>query len=45
VGIQFFFTESHGLLYADPRPRYGVHAPVFCPTGVAAFARDLESSK
>ncbi|HEX9284206.1 MAG TPA: 1,4-alpha-glucan branching protein domain-containing protein [Nitrospirales bacterium] len=45
VGLQFFFTESHGLLYADPRPRYGVHAPVFCPTGVAAFARDLESSK
>src|SRR5207244_3138877 len=32
-------------LYADPRPRYGVHAPVFCPTGVAAFARDLDSSK
>src|SRR2546427_270248 len=45
VGLQFFFTESHGLLYADPRPRYGVHAPVFCPTGVAAFARDLDSSK
>ncbi len=45
AGLQFFFTESHGLLYADPRPRYGVHAPVFCPTGVAAFARDLDSSK
>src|SRR5207253_9062500 len=45
VGLQFFFTESHGLLYADPRPRYGVHAPVFCPTGVAAFARDLDRSE
>ena len=45
VGLQFFFTESHGLLYAEPRPRYGLHAPAFCPTGVAAFARDLESSK
>jgi 1,4-alpha-glucan branching enzyme len=45
VGLQFFFTESHGLLYAEPRPRYGLHAPVFCPTGVAAFARDMESSK
>jgi 1,4-alpha-glucan branching enzyme len=45
VGLQYFFTESHGLLYADPRPRYGLHAPVFCPTGVAAFARDMESSK
>lgn len=45
AGLQFFFTESHGLLYADPRPRDGVHAPVFCPSGVAAFARDLDSSK
>ena len=45
VGIQFFFTESHGVLYAEPRPRFGLHAPVFCPTGVAAFARDLDSSK
>src|SRR5207245_11632258 len=45
VGRQFFFTEPDGLLYADLRPRYGVHATVYCPPGVAAFARDLDSSK
>ena len=44
-GIKFFFTDSHGILYASPRPKYGVFAPVYCKSGVAAFGRDLESSK
>lgn len=45
-GVRWFIVESHGLLHARPRPRWGVHAPVFCPgSGVAAFARDTESSK
>lgn len=44
-GIKFFFTDTHGILYASHRPRYGVFAPVFCPSGVAAFGRDIESSK
>ncbi|MCX8036980.1 MAG: DUF1957 domain-containing protein [Candidatus Sumerlaeia bacterium] len=44
-GIRFFFLDAHGILFADRRPRYGVYAPLFCPTGVAAFGRDLESSK
>jgi 1,4-alpha-glucan branching enzyme len=44
-GIKFFFTDAHGVLHATPRPKYGVFAPIFCPSGVAAFARDLESSK
>lgn len=43
-GIKFFFTDTHGILYGTPRPKYGVFAPVFCPSGVAAFARDAESS-
>ena len=29
----------------NPRPRYGVFAPVFTPNGIAAFGRDLESSR
>jgi 1,4-alpha-glucan branching enzyme len=45
AGIKFFFTESHGVLHASPRPKYGVFAPIYCPSGVAAFGRDLESSK
>jgi len=43
-GIRYFFVDSHGLLLADPRPLYGVYAPVHCPSGVAAFGRDFESS-
>jgi 1,4-alpha-glucan branching enzyme len=44
-GIQFFFTEAHGILHASPRPKFGVFAPIVTPAGVAAFGRDLESSK
>jgi 1,4-alpha-glucan branching enzyme len=45
-GIRYFFTDSHGVLHGSPRPKYGVFAPVYCRgTGVACFARDLESSK
>ncbi|HOV78972.1 MAG TPA: DUF1957 domain-containing protein [Bacillota bacterium] len=44
-GLKFFFTDSHGVLYASHRPRFGVFAPIYCPSGVAAFGRDMESSK
>jgi 1,4-alpha-glucan branching enzyme len=42
--IRFFFVDSHALSNAVPRPRRGVYAPVYTPSGVAAFARDPESS-
>ncbi len=46
VGINYFITDSHGILHGSPRPKYGVFAPVYCKdSGVAAFGRDLESSK
>jgi 1,4-alpha-glucan branching enzyme len=45
AGIRYFFTDSHGILHATPRPKYGIFAPIFCQTGVAAFGRDMESSK
>ena len=45
AGIKYFFTDSHGLFHATPRPKYGVYAPVYCPSGIAAFGRDIESSK
>ncbi|MFL6546587.1 MAG: glycoside hydrolase family 57 protein, partial [Candidatus Udaeobacter sp.] len=44
-GIEYFLSDTHGVLYGDPRPRYGVYAPVRCPNGVAVFARDLETSQ
>ena len=45
AGIRFFLVDSHGLLHATPRPKYGVYAPIYCRSKVAAFARDIESSK
>jgi 1,4-alpha-glucan branching enzyme len=45
-GIRYFFTDTHGVLYAEPRPKYGVYAPIVCPhSGVAVVGRDTESSK
>ena len=44
-GIEYFIGDSHAILYGDPRPKFGVHAPVVCPNGVAVFARDLETSQ
>lgn len=45
AGIRYFFMDSHGIFHATPRPRYGVYAPLYCRSGVAAFGRDIESSK
>jgi 1,4-alpha-glucan branching enzyme len=45
AGIRYFFTDSHGVFHASPRPKYGVYAPIYTPSGVAAFGRDIESSK
>src|ERR1700688_2308846 len=45
-GIRYFFTDTHGVLFAHPRPRYGVYAPILCPkSNVALLACDTESSK
>lgn len=45
AGIKYFFVDSHAIINADPSPRYSVYAPIYCPSGVAAFGRDWESSK
>ncbi|OGW72159.1 MAG: glycoside hydrolase [Omnitrophica bacterium GWA2_52_12] len=45
AGIRYFISETHGILHASPRPKFGVYAPIYCPSGVAAFGRDMESSK
>jgi 1,4-alpha-glucan branching enzyme len=45
-GIRYFFTDTHGVLFAEPRPKFGVFAPILCKnSSVAALARDTESSK
>ncbi|MFL6466417.1 MAG: glycoside hydrolase family 57 protein [Pyrinomonadaceae bacterium] len=45
AGIEYFIADTHAILYGDPRPRFGVHAPVICDNGVAVFARDVETSR
>ncbi|MBI3330717.1 MAG: DUF1957 domain-containing protein [Candidatus Omnitrophica bacterium] len=45
IGVRYFLMDAHGILFGSPRPKYGVYAPALCPSGVAAFGRDLESSK
>lgn len=44
-GIEFFFMDSHGLVYAEPTSVNGVYSPVYTPSGVGAFARDPHSAK
>ncbi len=44
-GIKYFILETHGVLFAIPRPRFGFHAPVVTPKGLMAFARDPDCSK
>ncbi len=45
VGVRWFLLDTHGVAHATPRPVYGVYAPIACDSGVAAFARDPDSSK
>ncbi|MCL6633325.1 MAG: DUF1957 domain-containing protein [Alicyclobacillus herbarius] len=45
LGLQFFFVDTHGVQTATPASPYGVLSPVVTPRGIAAFARDEESSK
>ncbi len=45
AGIEYFFTDAHGLFHATPRPQYGVYAPIRTRSGVVVFGRDLESSR
>jgi 1,4-alpha-glucan branching enzyme len=45
ANIRWFILDTHGILHAKPRPRFGTFAPIFTPNGVAAFGRDYDSSR
>jgi 1,4-alpha-glucan branching enzyme len=45
ANIRWFIIDTHGILHARPRPRYGVFAPIFTPNCIAAFGRDLDSAR
>ena len=45
AGLTFFITDAHAIMYGRPQPRRGIYAPVVTAAGVAAFARDVETSE
>jgi 1,4-alpha-glucan branching enzyme len=45
AGVRYFVVDSHAIDHAEPRPLFGVAAPVYCPSGVAAFGRHPTTSK
>lgn len=45
ANIRWFVLDAHGLLFGKPRPRRSIFAPVYTPSGPAAFARDHDSSR
>jgi len=45
AAVRYFFVDSHAVEHAERRPVNGVFAPLYCRSGVAAFARDAESSR
>src|SRR5207237_956069 len=45
AGIRFFFVDAHGIEHADPKPLFGVNAPIYCQSGVAAFGRNPSTSR
>jgi 1,4-alpha-glucan branching enzyme len=44
-GVRYFLLESHGVEHASATPFYGVYAPIYTPSAVAAFGRDRASTK
>ncbi len=45
AGFKYFILDTHGIENAANASKRGIYAPIYCPSGVAAFARDPESSK
>jgi 1,4-alpha-glucan branching enzyme len=43
--VRYFIMESHGLEHASSSPLHGVYAPLYTPSGIAAFGRDRGSTK
>ncbi len=44
-GIRYFVLETHGILHASPRPKYGFYAPIVTPERLLCFGRDPDCSK
>ncbi len=44
-GVRYFVVDEHAIDHADPQPLFGVAAPLYTPSGVAAFGRHPMTSK
>ncbi|MSP15203.1 MAG: DUF1957 domain-containing protein [Myxococcales bacterium] len=45
AAIRYFFVDTHALENASRPALHGAYSPIYCESGVAAFARDAESSR
>ncbi|MGI8957022.1 MAG: glycoside hydrolase family 57 protein [Chthoniobacterales bacterium] len=45
ANVRWSVLDTHGLLFAKPRPLRAVYAPCYTPAGPAVFARDCESNR
>ncbi len=45
AGIRYFCVDTHAIGNAGSPATFGSYAPLYCPSGPAAFGRDPESSK
>jgi len=45
AGIRYCVVDSHSIEHSDPRPLFGVNAPLYTPSGVAAFGRHPTTSR
>ncbi len=45
AGLRYSFVETHAVENADNPTRYGVYAPLRCPSGLTVFGRDPTSTK
>jgi 1,4-alpha-glucan branching enzyme len=45
AGLRWFIIDTHGILNAQPQPRYAVFAPILTRNGLAVFGRDADSAR
>jgi 1,4-alpha-glucan branching enzyme len=44
AGFKWFVVDTHGLMNANPPPKYAVFAPAYTPEGLVVFGRDSTSA-
>jgi 1,4-alpha-glucan branching enzyme len=45
ANLRWFVLDTHGLIFAQPRPQHAIYSPCYTPAGPGAFARDRESNQ